>query len=37
MIQILPGWVQDYNLMWLFIIFFVLTEFTDWVDKKWKE
>ena len=37
MIPILPGWVQDYSLIWLFFLMLFLVEFTDWVDKKWKE
>ena len=37
---ILPGWVQalgEYNLIWMFFLFFILCEFTEWIDEKWKE
>ena len=33
---LLPGWIQDYNLIWLCLLMLLLVEFTDWVDKKWK-
>jgi len=39
---ILPAWIQSWsetphNLLWLFLLMFLLTEFTEWVDKRWKE
>ena len=37
MTNLLPVWMQSFDLMWFCIFCLIFIELTDWIDEKWKE